>query len=720
MITIKVFSQANTIQQFSKYFVGLGDTGQWVYYSTQASLLYFLLFLTINHSMSGELPERKQTSFTKALRSNFLFTLCLIAFVMVSRIPNIMQGPLNPDESLWICLSKTLAHDPRYWVSTDGGTGGPIVSFALLLLKFIGLPIDHGSLKIMSGLTMALSAASTFIFFRYVSGSLLARVVVLPLAVCVAIMNYSDLVAYNSEHIAVFFISMALIFLARLYSIGPGTYNSNIIWLSILLGLVPFTKLQGAPIAAVIGCWAIYILYRKKLLSKLKYLIGFAILPTLLIVIIVWSYGGLEYFWTSYIKQNLFYTSRHGTVEHPFLQKIVLLFKLLLEPKELIFYVHYSLIFSLLGLLCFFTFPKRIRKYSYPKIIFALSIFICASYCVVAPLNNFEHYIVLLFVPLTILSGLIIDVVIFAWLHHIKKFKTNFNNFLLRTVIVTIFLAATSFYYFQANFTYYPFYYHKAVNYQHEYIVYKDLTKALKEYYSPGARLTVWGWTSSLYETTDFILGTRGATSQAMIEHVPLEDFFTKYFLIDMDRNKPLLFVETIGPNYFAYTDRVVAGFENFPKVRDYVNENYRFESEVEGARIFVRKDYSFEKPIPDFEVENGNADKEYLGYFDTIEKSDGYIKFEGWTVLGENIEWLKVRLLLTKNGHTWALNTVLYPRADVVEHFNKSNWLKSGYSGKIILNTIPQGEYKMSLYVENRDKVANIDLNRTFNPADF
>ena len=340
---LEILPPANTTQNLSRYMLDLGDAGRWSYFSLQATLFYFLVFLTL-YSLFENDSEKRSWSMISALQkvvvSKWTFIFFILAFILFSRIPLAIYGFQNPDESLWIAMAKTLIHDPRYWVSVDGGTGGPLVAFSLISLKIVGLPIDFGTLKIMTATLMAISLSFLFLTFTMEFGSLLGRLLILTFVVAVAVMKNNDMIAYNSEHLVIILISIAFYFIARLKNLGPGRLYFNIIAIGLFLGAVPLAKLQGAPMAFLIGLFACLIIYTSRVKKLLIILIGSALLPTLFTLLIVLSYSGFNDFWFSYISNNLLYASQNNV--GGFKESMKLLIHLLYEPRELNYFLNYS------------------------------------------------------------------------------------------------------------------------------------------------------------------------------------------------------------------------------------------------------------------------------------------------------------------------------------------------------------------------------------------
>jgi hypothetical protein len=111
----------------------------------------------------------------------------------------------------------------------------------------------------------------------------------------------------------------------------------------------------------------------------------------------------------------------------------------------------------------------------------------------------------------------------------------------------------------------------------------------LNQHFFEGAKMVAWGWGTELYVETNFLMGTRYGNTAGIIEPGPLQFFYEERFLKDIEKNKPALFVDVVAPGFFRYSDRSLYGFENFLRVKNYIDRNYSFDSEMMGVRIFKR-----------------------------------------------------------------------------------------------------------------------------------
>lgn len=600
---LQICPPANTTELISSFLVGLGEAGRWNYFSLQAILFYLLIFVSIYAFEISEPKARRSVVrwLRRIARSNLTFLILIILFMMISRVPLAAKGTTNIDENTWIAIAKTLAVDPRYWISADGYTGGPLVPFTLLSLNLFGLPIDSGTLKIMSALLMSMSIGFLFLFLSYFIRLGLARLVILPLAVALAMTDYYDMIAYNSEHVVIVIFCLSLVFFGKVLKTSPGIFYQNVIITGFLLGLVPYAKLQGAPIALLLGLVTCYICLKKYTKKSLLFLVFSSIAPTFLILITVWSYGGLGDFWISYIEGNLIYAARNPTASNPFSEKMSLLFNLLFNPPVLRFFLYYSFTAILFSIIWIFSFGVKLERLEVGKFLFSLSLLGVSMYCVVVPNNAFHHYILLVLAPLTIATGTAIDTSVSIWGRKFQHHNILAAQETLGAGLASIFVLLTSLHYFQQHFTFRPNYLDFAYKNQTKYIHYPEITSILKQYYYPGARMAVWGWSCELYEDTGMLMGTRYTGSQGILEGGTMKEYFTANYLKDLAMNSPLLFVETIGPNFRAYHDENLHSVESSEEMRKYINEHYNLWHEVSGARIYVNKSYRQLIPLGEY-----------------------------------------------------------------------------------------------------------------------
>lgn len=713
MKILDIWPPSNTVQQVSKYFINLGETGQWGYFASQVGLFCLLFLLTI---LSCTLPKPQlgdKNLLRRIFFSEWIFIVVLIVFVLLFRIPLMIYGSQNPDESLWIASAKTLAQDFRPWVSADTGTGGPLIPISLMLLRIFNLPIDHGTLKLMSGVVMALSVGFLYLGFIKLIGSGLARLVILLLATGVAMMRNFDMIAFNSEHIVVLLLCISFFFLSRLYRSGAGRYNKRIILLGFVLGLVPYAKLQGTPMALFIGLVACLVVYRTLSIKSLGLLIIFALAPTILVLLTVYLNGGLSEFWLSYIKNNLFYTT--AVENNNFTNRWKVLNKIIFQPEELHFFFYSCFAIILVGVFVVLIAIRKISRENKVMIVLSLLFLIVSLYCITAPGRPFGHYMLLILIPLTIAVAFI--------LHSIyRSIEINWNErrlsiSLIRFFASILFICTTSLYFFKKEFTLHPKYLVKAREYYDGFCLHGDIVTILNRYYEPKGKMAIWGWGTELFEGTKYLMGTRDGATPFQIEEGPMQAHYLSRYLKDLQVNKPKIFIETISPSFFRFDDRSKSGFENFPLISNYIKTNYNFEGEIGTARFFLRKDATFtgKKWKRDISIPQ-DVIREFHGNVEPFDKNGTFLKFKGWATFGMNTDHQQVALALTSKSDTLFVDAYQASNKGVVDFSpNNKGYLMSGFIGYIPLKEIPVGDYEVGLFVENEGKKAFKSLNQIY-----
>src|SRR5262249_18881096 len=151
----------------------------------------------------------------------------------------------------------TLEGDPRYWHSVDGGTAGPGIAFALLPARLVGLELDYGAARLV-GLAMLLGCLCLLLgTLRCFFPEALSHAVLVPVTVCVAFLTDGDYEAYNGEHPSMLVLCRGAYGCARLAA-GPARGTARrALATGLVLGLVPFTKLQGVPVGLALAALAL-------------------------------------------------------------------------------------------------------------------------------------------------------------------------------------------------------------------------------------------------------------------------------------------------------------------------------------------------------------------------------------------------------------------------------------------------------------------------------
>ncbi|MBY0435253.1 MAG: hypothetical protein K2U26_14185 [Cyclobacteriaceae bacterium] len=686
-----IWPSPNTVQIVSQFLIDLGEAGRYNYFLCQLISVYALFLLTF-YSNAKEFfttSNRKLWAVEKILVSDYTFIFFALIFISLARIPSAVYAIQNPDEPMWIACAKTLSKDPRIFVSVDTGTGGPIVPLFLIPLKLIGLSIDSGSVKIMSGGLLCLSAICLFRVGR-IAGSAIARLTILPVIIAISAMKSPDMIAYNSEHPSIFLLSIALVFFYKLYISGPGRYSINLFLLGMILGLVPFSKLQATPMAFFIGLVSLYIVYKEYSTRHLLILGTSALMPTLLVLFMLWTYNGLNDFWVSYVQNNLFYSTAG---QSGFMQRMDVLLEIVFSPTELNFYWIFLFVSILINLFLIIFFGRRVRKKTFYEILFIVILLIISAFCVAMPGRNFVHYTLFLLFPFTallVVSSHCVNNFVFT-----NNVDSLFGHIGIKLSFVMIMLIA-SIYYFHSNFTFRPEYLEKANRYYNGYTPTGELSAVLSHYFEPGARIATWAYEPELFEGNSFLMGTRFATF--VLPTGPYYKYYLDTYINDLKVNRPKLFVESFYRSSFR--------FEDVPEVKEYINTNYTFHSEIVGNNIYVRNgDLPHLKPWTTKSSIPISVTSEFHISATKPTRSGSFIIFYGWAVLGNNSDDQKVSTILISKSDTLCAKCFQSANKSVVDFSpNNKNNLMCGFTCFIPFKEVGLKDYQIGMLIENQN----------------
>ncbi|MES1194295.1 MAG: hypothetical protein ABUL65_00285, partial [Opitutus sp.] len=68
-------------------------------------------------------------------------------------------------------------------------------------------------------------------------------------------------------------------------------------------------------------------------------------------------------------------------------------------------------------------------------------------------------------------------------------------------------------------------------------------------------------------------------------------DYYRAAYVSDLERTRPEVFVDAVGPGAFAFDNRLAQGHEIFPALKEFVRDNYSLVTDLGNARVYARKD---------------------------------------------------------------------------------------------------------------------------------
>ncbi|GAB3750144.1 hypothetical protein [Spirosoma pomorum] len=505
-----------------------------------------------------------------------------LGLMFLLRLPSIVfDNEINPDESQMITQALTLRQDPVYFRSVDGTTAGPLDSYTLVLPSLLGLPFDYITAHLTAFLLIAISLWLVTRTARLWYGETAAIAALLPLIFILGMTQVGDFLHYSSELVPVLLLSLSYYLYATLLA-QKRSGIARIFLIGILLGMVPFGKLQAVPLAAVVGLFVgIHILLQSTLTvsAKIGRLIALgagAILFPLLFVGFMWISGVYNDFVTFYIVGNLKYGSDTNQLE-TLLQLPAYFYK----SGPLCWFIVLALLSWLVGSLASLRRSVQFTQASFQQTGFITLLFLATLFSVTRTGSGYLHYLFFLMGPL--LLGMA-----YGWsqLQQVVQHRSWLG--LGASVLILLGFGA------QVVMTYknkQPINPYPSI-WQNGWVVQQSpVSKEVRKYAQPGEKLVVWGWRCDYYVQAQMPQGVNeNHTIRSAFEH-PLLETYQQRYVRDFIRSTPPVFVDAVGKFNLWMTDRATQGHEMIKPLGDYVRSNYTYVGLINDARIYVRND---------------------------------------------------------------------------------------------------------------------------------
>jgi hypothetical protein len=491
-------------------------------------------------------------------RTTLWVGVCL-GFFLISRAPA-MQCPfqLNVDEGQMLAQAMRYAHDLTPWRAVDGETGGPLLSWFLLLGHGLGFPFNFQAEHTLAALCLAGTLLATFLAARRLVGEEPALASLAAGSLWLALTPDPDFSHYSSELIPSLLLALALAGMAgapRAKHAGGGRAFLT----GLALGFVPWAKLQAVPIALVLGLWAVADAASARRGRAAALLLAGAVLPSGLILAWVARAGAWDQFWHSYILANLARAAGRPWGQ----QGANLLHLLVFQPGSAWFLDAAVLLVGASALRGGAGWRGTPRK----PLLLAGLLLAAAIFAVLRPVITYSHYEQLCLVPLLLLVASGARVLLGAGpIASDPRRRPAGIIFALALLPLSI---GYFWHYDEGRVLRETWRYEASPAFQPEAFV----DRAVRQF-APGAdSLAVWGWTPYLYVDLGLAPGTRDAGYASMTDGNPSQEFIRAGFLDDLKKSPPQLVVDT--EDYIAGGVRKTAPAV-FPAFAAFLASHYR------------------------------------------------------------------------------------------------------------------------------------------------
>ena len=513
--------------------------------------------------------------------SRWVFVLSALGVLLLLRLPSIVfNAEINPDESQMITQALTLRYDPVYFRSVDGTTGGPLDSYFLVLPSLLGLPFDYITAHLMAFGLVAVCLWLLFLTARLWFGETAARLALLPLVFVLGLTQNSDFLHYNSELIALVLLSGSYyLYASQLRHKQPALWR--IAFIGLLLGMVPFGKLQAIPLAAVVGLFMVIDLLRRRYLSvsaragRVVLLGVCAALFSLFVVLLTWFNGVYDDFITFYILANFQYAS--NTSQWQTLLDLPDFFR---KGTEFDWLIKLTAGVWLSGFLLAL---RRNAWFDSRTLLiggFVLLLLAATLFAITRTGSGYVHYLYLLTGPL-----------VFALAYGWRQILANerFGR-LVSAGVVGVFLMLFGVQgiqsYYGPSMNLYP------SNRQNGWAIQPSpVSEKIAQYARPGEKLVVWGWRCDYYVQAQMPQGVAENHSIRSAFAHPLLATYQQRYVHNFMRSFPPVFVDAVGQQNLWMTDRKTQGHELIKPLGQFVAAHYKYVGLASDARIYVRYD---------------------------------------------------------------------------------------------------------------------------------
>jgi hypothetical protein len=498
------------------------------------------------------------------------FLLAGAAFMFAGRLPAIVYPiRLNPDEVQMGANALRILRHGAGWGSLDGTTVGPLDSLVLVWPTLFGQEVSLVSVRLTAWMALSLVFVFSYLTIRRMSGRLNGVLFSLPLAVFFAVNESNEFQHYSSELLPAVLLTASLLLAVPVTEGRCRGLLRRSLGCGLLLGAVPFAKIQAVPVALVLGGFVAGSLVLSKCQGRGRALALLAagpafwcacfLLPLLLT-------GRLSTFYLSYVKWASLYVQERIS--------LLALHRLIAEDEVLASVVYFvgalSLAAALLGR----------DVLSHPGSRPALAAAVAGAYAVMRPGNAFPHYLMLL-VPFLVIGGGVTARLAERW----KKaaFLALYVGLAfaqrgeVEGAIRRRMAGASPF----ATEPRYPL----AMR-GHD--LFSWITDSRSD-------LFIWGWMPQWYLAAGMSPATREAHTNGQIVESPLRDYFRERLMEDLRRSAPEVIVDAVKPGSFVYDDSASQGIASFEALRSYVADRYAMVSDFsrtpECPDLYLRRD---------------------------------------------------------------------------------------------------------------------------------
>jgi len=503
----------------------------------------------------------------------------LVGCLVLIRLPSIvLPYELNVDESQCLSQGMKFAQDPRPWKSVDSTTSGPLNSYPIAILLWMGFRPSYPLAHVVATVLVCLQLLVSYLIFLRLGSRMAALVGAILIVLFYGNTLNPDFLHYSSELFPILMLILGFYcFLACSEKASLHNEPNGQVWLlflmGFLLGTVPWFKLQAGPIGAAVGLMSLMASLHlgdhggRERVMRAAALCAGGFLPTVIMLAVLIQCGSLRDFWTSYILENLIWA---GPVD---LRQLAHHCAHVLTRSHLLLNV-----FGLASVLFLLDILRRKTAWistTSSRWIFATMLAYAggALVAVFRPNYEFDHYLQLLIFPLSCLIVMSAAPLIGG--------QPGSEGLRTRWISIVL-LGALTFFCARRALDF-----HRSlgrISWPHSDNRIANMVGAIQKT-RPVKSLAIWGWTPGVYVRTGIPPATRDSVAAYVITKGPLQPYFHNRFLEDLRDSGADLFIDSATPNAFMWNWTRDDGYESDPELKKFIQENYTLVAEVRLAK---------------------------------------------------------------------------------------------------------------------------------------
>ncbi len=506
-----------------------------------------------------------------------VFAVVILLVLLAWRWPALISpAELNPDESQLAAGALTLANDPVFWRSVDGTTSGPLNYYVLMpLLALDGLPVLFAT-RLTGLLLVWFSLVLSFALLRRAAGFPAAVFGFLPAWLFFSLTTDTDFVHYSSEHVSLVLTAAAglLLWTSRLPTGVPGGWR----WLLVgfCAGLLPWAKLQAAPLAAAFAVGAVVFATVAKntpWTARLRAVLQFAassLAPSGIFLTMILGTGQFSHFHESYVPNTIAYATGGQAMG----KALAGLWPTLILTWSFPSFLVTVITLTVVGATVAFSKLRPPSRFFWA----ALVAVVAALVAILFPRQSFSHYLLFLILPGSWLAA--------ASAQSVWNALPSHRNLFVPLALIPVLgfpAAARLLSPHPLAFTAVP---------EAETPPELRIARLVSQFTEPGDTLAVWGWAPRIHVESRLPQAIRDGNCFRQIHPSAQRDaYYFPRFMEDLLKNRPALFVDAVGPGLLFFSNRADAGHEIFPILKEYVGQHYTLLADAHGARVYARRD---------------------------------------------------------------------------------------------------------------------------------